>query len=95
MKAQELFQGCICGHRLFRIVRESKDFLSDTNKRTRNNSINKTENINFLSIQELEIGVYDINVDKIFASKSNIKGAPPLVVGNNGVFSIYLKHQKK
>ena len=94
-KAQELFQGCICGHRLFRIVHQKKKIHSNIIKRVKRDSIEKMDNMNFLTIHELEVGIYDINVEKLFADKSGKKDSTPVVVGNKGVFSIHLEHQKK
>lgn len=92
-KAQDLFHGCTCGHRLFRIIRQNDNALPP-NKRIKHDAI-KTENMNFLTVQELEVGIYNINVEKLFSDKSDGKTSSPVIVGNNGVFSIHLRPQKK
>jgi predicted nucleic acid-binding Zn-ribbon protein len=94
-KAQEVFQGCICGHRLFRIVHQKKEIKSNVSQRVKKDPMKKMDNLNFLTVHELEVGIYDINVDKLFAGKSGKKDSTPVVVGNKGVFSIHLEHQKK
>jgi predicted nucleic acid-binding Zn-ribbon protein len=94
-KAQELFKGCICGHRLFRILHQKEKIPSNISKRVKRDPIEKMDDMNFLTVQELEVGIYDINVEKLFAGKSDKKDSTPVVVGNKGVFSIHLKHQKK
>jgi predicted nucleic acid-binding Zn-ribbon protein len=87
-KAQELFQGCSCGHRFFRIVNPNRDSKSSLDK----NSLNKTKrNLGILTVREREVGVYDINVEKLLDSKLE----SPVVVGNNGVFSIHIKQNQK
>ncbi|UCG89929.1 MAG: hypothetical protein JSU57_05560 [Candidatus Heimdallarchaeota archaeon] len=93
--AQELFQGCICGHRLFRIIRQNNSSLSSTNTKERKSPVVRKEDLNFLTVHELEVGIYDINVEKLLAGKSDKIRSSPVVVGNEGVFSIRFQHQKK
>ncbi len=92
-KAQELFHGCTCGHRLFRIIRQDENVITP-NKRTKHDAV-KADKMNFLTVQELEVGIYNINVEKLFTDKSDEKTSSPVIVGNNGVFSIHLKPYKK
>lgn len=92
-KAQELFHGCTCGHRLFRIIRQNENDIIP-NKKTKHDAI-KTNKMNFLTVQELEVGIYNINVEKLFSDKYDEKTTSPVIVGNNGVFSIHLKSYKK
>lgn len=94
-KAQELFQGCICGHRLFRILHQTSKIQSTANKAGDITPNKNTEEIGFLTVQELEVGIYNINVKKLLDDKSNKKHSSPVVVGNKGVFSIHLQNQKK
>ncbi|MFX1285501.1 MAG: hypothetical protein ACFFB5_17820 [Promethearchaeota archaeon] len=95
LNAQALFQGCICGHRLFRIVREHESTHSPITKKEKSYPIEKKKDMNFVTVHELEVGIYDINVEKLFADNSGKTCSSPLVVGNEGVFSIRLQHQKK
>ncbi|MFX0124758.1 MAG: hypothetical protein ACFFAE_14100 [Candidatus Hodarchaeota archaeon] len=92
-KAQELFHGCICGHRLFRIIRNNDNTITP-NKRKKDNP-QKSDNMNFLTVQELEVGRYYINIEKLLTYKSGEETSTPVIVGNNGVFSIHLKPYKK
>ncbi|UCG04070.1 MAG: hypothetical protein JSW11_08795 [Candidatus Heimdallarchaeota archaeon] len=89
-KSQELFHGCICGHRLFRIIRNN---IPPKNKTQ--HDVKKAENMNFLTVQEIEVGRYNINVEKLLSDKTDKKTSSPVIVGNNGVFSIHLKPYKK
>lgn len=90
-KAREIFQGCICGHRFFRIKPQNKNTQSDLNKEKNTCS---TPDMDFLTIREREIGVYDINVEKMLVEKTK-KGSTPIIAGNKGVFSIRLENLKK
>ena len=92
-KAQELFHGCTCGHRLFRIIREDANVITSSKKM--NHETKKTKKMNFLTVQEIEVGRYNINVDKLFTDKLDDEISSPVIVGNNGVFSIHLKPYKK
>jgi hypothetical protein len=49
--------------------------------------------MDFLTIREREIGVYDINVEKMLVEKTK-KGSTPIIAGNKGVFSIRLENLK-
>ena len=91
-KAQELFNGCSCGHRLFRIIRHKENGITS---QERGMNDNKAGTLNFLTVQELEVGRYNINVEKLLTDKSDEKTSSPVIVGNNGVFSIHLKTYKK
>ncbi|MFX0184188.1 MAG: hypothetical protein ACFE95_13980 [Candidatus Hodarchaeota archaeon] len=89
-KAREVFQGCICGHRLFRIKRQNKNIQSDVKNEKNTHS---TTDMDFLTICEREIGVYDINVEKMLVEKTK-KGSTPIIAGNKGVFSIRFENLK-
>lgn len=91
-KAEELFHGCSCGHRLFRIIREKENCITSQD---RGMNDNKAGTLSFLTVQELEVGRYNINVEKLLSDKSDKKTSSPVIVGNNGVFSIHLKTYKK
>ncbi|MFX1506362.1 MAG: hypothetical protein ACFFDC_09630 [Promethearchaeota archaeon] len=93
IKAEELFRGCSCGHRLFRIIR-TQDNTIFPNKKARNDD-KKAEKLNFLTVQELEVGRYNINVEKLLSTELDKNTSSPVIVGNNGVFSIHLKSYKK
>jgi predicted nucleic acid-binding Zn-ribbon protein len=89
-KAEEVFQGCSCGHRLFRIV--SRDQRVNHYKQNRPNStIQDTE---FLSVRERSVGIYDINVDKLLGN-GNEKQDSLVVAGNDGIYSIQFQSQIK
>lgn len=92
-KAEELFHGCSCGHRLFRIIRK-QDVTNSPHGRAIGEDM-KAEKLNFLTVQELEVGRYSINVEKLLSTESDEKPPSPVIVGNNGVFSIHLKSYKK
>jgi predicted nucleic acid-binding Zn-ribbon protein len=92
-KAEELFHGCSCGHRLFRIIRKQDNIRISHEKPM--NEDKRSDKMNFLTVQELEVGRYNINVDKLLSTESNENTTSPVIVGNNGVFSIHLKSYKK
>jgi predicted nucleic acid-binding Zn-ribbon protein len=88
--AHEVFKGCSCGHRLFRIIikysrvsQKEKDYISSSNK-----------DMGFLTVRERGIGIYDINVEKLLEIGVGDVDSP-VIAGNNGIFSIHLKNQKK
>ncbi|MHA1214362.1 MAG: hypothetical protein ACTSR2_12160 [Candidatus Hodarchaeales archaeon] len=85
-EASDLFKGCQCGHRLFRIVNKSEQ---EKRSYSRKNDSQDKDEMEFLTIRERDIGVYDINVEKLLGNDSKDK-AEPLIVGNKGVFSIRL-----
>ncbi len=90
-KANELFTGCTCGHRLFRLRMQPQ-----TNKNvsvTADKTIYSKEDMEFLTIRERQIGIYDINVDNLLKRKSK-KEKSPVIAGNNGVYSIRLDSSK-
>ncbi|MFX0051880.1 MAG: hypothetical protein ACFFAJ_00310 [Candidatus Hodarchaeota archaeon] len=89
--AQEIFQGCICGHRFFRIRPQNEDSLADIN---RGKKSRLTADMEFLTIREREIGIYDINVEKILLKKQD-KRMSPMIAGNKGVYSIHFENTKK
>ncbi len=93
--AQELFKGCVCGHRLFRILTQQNTPHSKIPRKVTRNPVERKKDNNFLTVHELEVGIYDINVEKLFDGKSGKKQFSPVVVGNEGVFSIHLQHHKK
>ncbi len=87
--AHEVFQGCSCGNRLFRIIIQSSKL---PRKEKDNHSISRKE-MEFLTVRERGVGIYDINVEKLLNTGKE-KMESPVVVGNNGIFSIHLKNQK-
>lgn len=93
VKAEELFHGCSCGHRLFRIIR-TQDNIYIPHGKARNED-KKADKLNFLTVQELEVGRYNINVEKLLSNELDANTSSPVIVGNNGVFSIHLKSYKK
>jgi predicted nucleic acid-binding Zn-ribbon protein len=52
------------------------------------------EDMEFLTIRERKIGIYDINVDKLLKREPK-KEKSPVVAGNNGVYSIRLSSSPK
>lgn len=79
----EIFQGCECGHRLFRIIPPPKRVLASVEPP---NHTGSKEVPDFLTIQEKSQGIYSINIDQLL---QNAAGKPtPLVVGTEGVFVI-------
>ena len=90
-KANELFTGCICGHRLFRLRLQPKVRkivpISPEKAELR-------EDMEFLTIREKQIGIYDINVDKLLKCEPQ-KKKTPVIAGNNGVYSICLDSSSK
>ena len=94
-KAQELFQGCVCGHRLFRLITKENKALPDLELRMRKDERKDRKRVDFLSVHEVEVGIYDINVEQLLNNKAGKKNSTPVIVGNDGVFSIHLQHQKK
>ncbi|MFX0207160.1 MAG: hypothetical protein ACFFDT_14315 [Candidatus Hodarchaeota archaeon] len=92
-KAEELFHGCSCGHRLFRIIR-TQDNTNIPREKASNEDKN-SDKLNFLTVQELEVGRYNINVEKLLSTELDENTSSPVIVGNNGVFSIHLKPYKK
>lgn len=88
-KAHEVFRGCTCGHRLFRIL---------TNKQRKDQTFNNKDNLSqagmdFLTVREQSVGIYDINVEKLLNGENGTI-EQPVIAGNNGIFSIHLKNQK-
>ena len=88
--AQELFTGCTCGHRLFRLQLRPKTAQKplENEKQTK-----PKKDLGFLTIREEKIGIYEINVDKLM--QANTEEESPVVAGNNGVYSIRLEKLKK
>jgi predicted nucleic acid-binding Zn-ribbon protein len=86
----EVFNGCICGHRLFRIVLQK---VSITSRSGETSEIYSNEDKDFLTIREREIGIYEINVEKLLDEKTSKKSVP-IVAGNKGIFSIRLDSHK-
>ncbi|NHJ01395.1 MAG: hypothetical protein EAX86_04595 [Candidatus Heimdallarchaeota archaeon] len=87
--SQEVFRGCQCGHRLFRIV--SSYTKPMTQSGLRKNA--QKEDLEFLTVRERSIGVYDINVGQLLPQNSKQK--TPMIAGNEGVFTIQLDSKKK
>ena len=80
---RELFSGCTCGNRLFKIVK-NESLKPKASKK-----------LDFLSIKEVDVGVYDINVGKILKqeiglSKEKSKNIKTTIAGNDGIFAIKL-----
>jgi predicted nucleic acid-binding Zn-ribbon protein len=91
-KANELFTGCSCGHRLFRLRLHppaSKRAPVPSDKSTYSK-----EDMEFLTIRERKIGIYDINVDELLKREPQKKKSP-VIAGNNGVYSIRLDSTSK
>ncbi len=82
-KAEEVFQGCSCGHRLFRIIMNNQR----DHQLERNEPSSPVGDMEFLSVRERGIGIYDINVDKLL-SNGNEEPESPVVAGTNGIYSI-------
>jgi len=85
VEANELFAGCACGHRLFRLRLQpsaSKPLPISPDKTTYSK-----EDMEFLTIRERQIGIYDINVDRLLKREPQKKKSP-FIAGNNGVYSI-------
>lgn len=88
--AKEVFQGCICGHRLFRIITSKPKSLIN------NKEIHVCEkhDPDFLLVREHEIGIYSINVEQMLVKEpSNSK--LPLIAGNEGIYSIFIQKKRK
>jgi predicted nucleic acid-binding Zn-ribbon protein len=89
-QAQELFTGCNCGHRLFRLHLHP----NTPQKPLKNEKQPKSKrDLGFLTIREEQIGIYEINVDKLM--QSHTEEESPVVAGNNGVYSIRLEKLNK
>ena len=89
--SQEVFRGCQCGHRLFRIIPNASNSLryQELNPKPKNH-----EDMEFLTVRERCIGVYDINVGQLMPKDSKLNKSP-LIAGNEGVFTIQLDSSKK
>lgn len=86
-KANNLFTGCACGHRLFRLQ------LSPSTAPRHSNTVkqsNTQDDMGFLTIREKQIGIYQINVNKLMEHDEKEEESP-VVVGNNGIYSIRLE----
>ena len=82
-KAEEVFQGCSCGHRLFRIIiNQQRDIQLE-----RTEPSPPVGDMEFLSVRERGIGIYDINVDKLLTNGTE-ESDSPVVAGTNGIYSI-------
>ncbi|MFX0170920.1 MAG: hypothetical protein ACFE9L_03275 [Candidatus Hodarchaeota archaeon] len=89
--AQEIFQGCSCGHRFFRIKPQQENSLTNIDSGEKSQP---TADMEFLTVREREIGIYDINVEKILVKNLN-KSLSPMIAGSKGVYSIRLENTKK
>ncbi|MHA1948182.1 MAG: hypothetical protein ACXAC6_06365 [Candidatus Hodarchaeales archaeon] len=92
--ANEILKGCTCGHRLFRLQlnshsSESKKKLSHITKREMNR-----QDMGFLTIRERQVGIYDINVEKLLQPEMEEEESP-VIAGNNGIYSIRLDSRRK
>ena len=90
-KANDLFTGCSCGHRLFRLQLNANNTPQQSNH-MKNNS--KQKDMGFLTIREEKVGIYQINVDKLM-QKGKKEEDSPVVAGNDGVYSIRLEKLNK
>lgn len=86
----QLFTGCACGHRLFRLNMKHEKANTLTEKKP---ITTKPKNMGFLTIRERKIGVYDINVEKLLDIEPKKDSA--VIAGNNGVYSIRIRTPKK
>lgn len=80
---RELFSGCSCGNRLFKIVKNEPPVSKSKEK------------LDFLSIKEVDVGIYDINVGKLLkqeikTSNEKSNNLKTTVAGNDGIFAIKL-----
>lgn len=92
-KADEVFKGCTCGHRLWKIIHFEKKFPSFP---LENKIPDKGSKIDFLTIKEHEVGIYEINVENMLnRSFNNNHSKQPLIAGNEGIYSILLENKKK
>ncbi len=87
--AHEVFRGCKCGHRSFRIL---------TNEEKKDQNFKHKDDLSqvgmdFLTVRERGVGIYDINVEKLLDGKKD-KSEQPVIAGNKGIFSIHLTTQK-
>ncbi len=87
-KANDLFTGCTCGHRLFRL--QLTPNIAQRHSNTVKQS-NTQEDMGFLTIREKQIGIYQINVNKLMQHDEEEEESP-VVAGNNGVYSIRLEN---
>jgi predicted nucleic acid-binding Zn-ribbon protein len=86
----QLFTGCSCGHRLFRLSMKQEKAQPPSEEES---EASKPKNMGFLTIRERKIGVYDINVEKLLDIKPKKDAA--VIAGNNGVYSIRIQSPKK
>ena len=88
--AQELFTGCTCGHRLFRIHLQPKTPQKSLESERQSKS---KGDLGFLTIREEQIGIYEINVNKLMQASPEEES--PVIAGNEGVYSIRLEKLNK
>ena len=85
----EILKGCTCGHRLFRL---------HLNKSKIDNSIPQNggtpKDMEFLTVRERRVGIYDINVEKLLQPEVDEEESP-VIAGNNGIYSIRLDSRGK
>ena len=86
-KANDLFTGCACGHRLFRLQTSPRTAPRHSKSAKQSNI---QEDMGFLTIKEKQIGIYQINVNKLMEHDEKEEESP-VVVGNNGIYSIRLE----
>jgi predicted nucleic acid-binding Zn-ribbon protein len=89
--AIEILKGCTCGHRLFRLqLNNNSSVIKEKISHSK-----KLEKHNFLTIRERQVGIYDINVEKLLQPEMEEEESP-VIAGNNGIYSIRLdSHRKK
>ena len=90
--AKEVFQGCICGHRLFRIITPKSNSRTDDYKKL---DSYKKHDSDFLVVREHEIGIYSINVEQMLDKEPKNTKKLPLIAGNEGIYSIFIQQKKK
>lgn len=91
--AEEILKGCTCGHRLFRL-QLNKSSVENKSIYKRSMKQEKPEDMDFLTIRERRIGIYDINVEKLMQPEMEEEESP-VIAGNNGIYSIRLDSRGK
>jgi predicted nucleic acid-binding Zn-ribbon protein len=93
--AIEILKGCTCGHRLFRLQLNNNSSVSKEKLSHKTNREMNRQDMGFLTIRERQVGIYDINVEKLLQPEMEEEESP-VIAGNNGIYSIRLdSHRKK